>query len=58
MAKDYDDYTEVYLVSPGIDLTGLDNARLEFWSYRDCEAAIDGELTDWCQVEILDVDGE
>ena len=58
LAKDYDDYTEVYLVSPVIDLTGLDNARLEFWSYRDCEPAIDGELTDWCQVEILDVDGE
>lgn len=58
LAKDYDDYTNVYLISPVIDLTGLDNARLEFWSYRDCEAAIDGELTDWCQVEILDVDGE
>ena len=58
LAKDYDDYTDVYMVSPVIDLTGLDNARLEFWSYRDCETAIDGELTDWCQVEILDVDGE
>jgi len=58
LAKDYDDYTDVYLVSPVIDLTGLDNARLEFWSYRDCEPAFEGELTDWCQVEILDVDGE
>ena len=58
LAKDYDDYTEVYLVSPVIDLTGLDNARLEFWSYRDCEPASEGELYDWCQVEILDLDGE
>jgi hypothetical protein len=58
LAKDYDDYTDVYLVSPVIDLTGLDNARLEFWSYRDCEPMLEGELTDWCQVEILDVDGE
>ncbi|MCP4811815.1 MAG: LamG domain-containing protein, partial [Planctomycetaceae bacterium] len=32
LAKDYDDYTDVYLVSPVIDLTGKDNARLEFWS--------------------------
>ena len=58
LAKDYDDYTDVYLVSPVIDLTGLDNARLEFWSYRDCEPAFDGELTDACQVWILDEDGE
>ena len=58
LTKDYDDYTDVYLVSPVIDLTGLDNARLEFWSYRDCEPASEGELYDWCQVEILDLDGE
>ena len=58
LAKDYDDYTEVYLVSPVIDLTGVDNARLEFWSYRDCEPAVEGELYDWCQVMILDEDGE
>jgi hypothetical protein len=58
LAKDYDDYTDVYLVSPVIDLTGLDNARLEFWSYRDCEPAFEGELTDACQVWILDEDGE
>ena len=58
LAKDYGDYTDVYLVSPGIDLTGLDNARLEFWSYRDCEPAFEGELTDACQVWILDEDGE
>ena len=58
LAKDYGDYTAVYLVSPLIDLTGLDNARLEFWSYRDCEPAFEGELTDACQVWILDEDGE
>ena len=58
LAKDYGDYTDVYLVSPLIDLTGLDNARLEFWSYRDCEPAFEGELTDACQVWILDEDGE
>ena len=58
LTKDYDDYTDVYLVSPVIDLTGLDNARLEFWSYRDCEPAVEGELYDWCQVMILDEDGE
>ena len=58
LGKDYDDYTDVYLVSPVIDLTGLDNARLEFWSYRDCEPAFEGELTDACQVWILDEDGE
>ena len=58
LAKDYGDYTDVYLVSPVIDLTGLDNARLEFWSYRDCEPAFEGELTDVCQVWILDEDGE
>ena len=58
LAKNYDDYTDVYLVSPVIDLTGLDNARLEFWSYRDCEPAVEGELYDWCQVMILDEDGE
>ena len=58
LTKDYDDYTDVYLVSPVIDLTGLDNARLEFWSYRDCEPAVEGELYDWCQVMILDEDGD
>ena len=58
LAKDYGDYTDVFLVSPVIDLTGLDNARLEFWSYRDCEPAFEGELTDACQVWILDEDGE
>ena len=58
LAKDYGDYTDVYLVSPVIDLTGLDNARVEFWSYRDCEPAFEGELTDACQVWILDEDGE
>ena len=58
LARDYGDYTDVYLVSPVIDLTGLDNARLEFWSYRDCEPAFEGELTDACQVWILDEDGE
>ena len=58
LAKDYDDYTDVYLVSPVIDLTGQDNARLEFWSYRDCEPAVEGELYDWCQVMILDENGE
>ena len=58
LAKNYDDYTDVYLVSPVIDLTGQDNARLEFWSYRDCEPAVEGELYDWCQVMILDEDGE
>ena len=58
LAKDYGDYEDVYLVSPVIDLTGLDNARLEFWSYRDCEPAFEGELTDACQVWILDEDGE
>ena len=56
--KDYGDYTEVYLVSPVIDLTGQDNAHLEFWSYRDCEPAVDGELYDWCQVMILDENSE
>ena len=56
--KDYDDYTEVYLVSPVIDLTGQDSAHLEFWSYRDCEPAVEGELYDWCQVMILDENGE
>ena len=58
LTKDYDDYTDVYLVSPVIDLTGQDNARLEFWSYRDCEPAVEGELYDWCQVMILDEDGD
>ncbi len=58
LAKDYGDYTDVYLVSPVIDLTDLDNARVEFWSYRDCEPAVEGELYDWCQVMILDEDGE
>ena len=58
LAKDYVDYTDVYLVSPVIDLTDLDNARVEFWSYRDCEPAFEGELTDACQVWILDEDGE
>jgi hypothetical protein len=58
LAKDYDDYTDVYLVSPVIDLTGLDNARLEFWSYRDCEPMLEGEFMDWCQIMILDEDGE
>ena len=58
LAKDYDDYTEVYLVSPVIDLTGQDSAHLEFWSYRDCEPAVEGELYDWCQVMIQDENGE
>ena len=58
LAKDYGDYTDVYLVSPVIDLTDLDNARVEFWSYRDCEPAVEGELYDWCQVMILDEDGD
>jgi len=58
LTKDYEDYTDVYLVSPVIDLTGIDNARLEFRSYRDCELLFDGDFTDWCQVTILDEDGE
>ena len=58
LAKDYGDYTDVYLVSPVIDLTDLDNARVEFWRYRDCEPAVEGELYDWCQVMILDEDGD
>ena len=58
LVKDYGDYTDVYLVSPVIDLTGLDNARLEFWSYRDCEPMLEGEFMDWCQIMILDEDGE
>ena len=58
LAKDYGDYTDVYLVSPVIDLTGLDNARLEFWSYRDCEPAFEGELTDACQEWLQDEHGE
>jgi hypothetical protein len=58
LAKNYDDDTDVYLVSPVVDLTGQDNARLEFWSYRDCEPAVEGELYDWCQVTILNEDGE
>ena len=58
LAKDYADYTDVYLVSPVIDLTGKDNARLEFWSYRDCEPPLDGELMDWCQIIILDEEGD
>ena len=58
LTKDYEDYTDVFLVSPIIDLTGIDNARLEFWSYRDCEAPFEGELVDWCQVMILDEEGE
>jgi len=58
LAKDYQDYTDIYLVSPVIDLTGLDNARLEFWSYRDCEPAVEGELYDWCQIMILDENDE
>ena len=58
LTEDYEDYTDIYLISPVIDLTGLDNARLEFWSYRDCEPAVDGEWYDWCQIMILDEDGE
>ena len=58
LGEDYEDFTDVYLISPVIDLTGKDNARLEFWSYRDCEPLIDGEYTDWCQIMILDEDGE
>ena len=58
LGKDYADYTDVYLVSPVIDLTGKDNARLEFWSYRDCEPPLDGELMDWCQIIILDEEGD
>ena len=58
LVKDYGDYTDVYLVSPVIDLTGLHNARLEFWSYRDCEPMLEGEFMDWCQIMILDEDGE
>ncbi|MBC8242857.1 MAG: LamG domain-containing protein [Verrucomicrobia bacterium] len=58
LAEDYDDYTDVYLASPVIDLTDVDNARLEFWSYRDCEPPLDGELMDWCQIMILDEEGD
>jgi len=58
LANDYDDDTNVYLVSPVIDLTGQDDARIEFWSYRDCEPAVEGEFYDWCQLMILDGDGE
>ena len=58
LAGNYEDYTDVYLVSPVIDLTGKDNARLEFRSYRDCEPPLDGDFTDWCQIMILDEEGE
>tara|TARA_Y100001933_G_scaffold107480_1_gene107799 strand:- start:500 stop:2419 length:1920 start_codon:yes stop_codon:yes gene_type:complete len=58
LANDYDEDTDVYLISPVIDLTGQDSARLEFWSYRDCEPAVEGEFYDWCQVMILDENDE
>ena len=58
LADDYYDDTDIYLISPLIDLTGQEKARLEFWSYRDCEPAVGGEFYDWCRVMILDEDGE
>ena len=58
LAGNYEDYTDVYLVSPVIDLAGKDNARLKFRSYRDCEPPLDGDFTDWCQIMILDEEGE
>ena len=58
LSADYADDTDVYLLSPVIDLTGIDKARLEFWSFRDIEALIDGEATDYAEVAILDETGE
>ena len=60
LTENYNDDTDVYLVSPVIDLTAEDNAMLEFWSYHDCEPPNTfGEfITDWCQVDILNEDGE
>ena len=55
---DYDADTIVSLFSPLIDLTGIDNAKLEFWSYLDIEGALNEELTDYADVYILDENGE
>ena len=58
LKNDYEDDTDIYLISPVIDLTGQDNARLEFWSYRDSEPSVQGEFYDWCQVMVLNEDGD
>ena len=58
LSNDYEDDTEIYLISPVIDLIGQDNARLEFWSYRDSEPAFQGEFYDSCQIMVLNEDGE
>jgi hypothetical protein len=58
LSADYADDTIVSLFSPLIDLTGIDKAKLEFWSYLDIEGPINDELTDYADVYILDENGE
>ena len=58
LSADYADDTDVYLLSPVIDLTGIDKARLVFWSFRDIEPKLPSEPTDYAEVFILDETGE
>lgn len=50
--------TQVFLRSPVINLTGVTNATLQFWEYRDIESPQGEFLPDYGAVEIVDENGE
>ena len=49
--------TDARLRSPVINLAGVENGRLYFRHFLDCESSIDGQLFDFAQVNILDRNG-
>ena len=58
LSADYAHETIISLFSPVIDLTGIDKAKLEFWSYLDVEGPVSDELTEYAEVYILDDNSE
>ena len=58
LAADYADNTDISLLSPVIDLAGVDRARLEFYSFRDIESPFEGHVTDSAAIYITDETGE
>jgi hypothetical protein len=59
LTANYAPGTEILLLSPVINLTGVANAALEFWDYRDMEVPQPGaQPPDYGAVDILDESGQ